>query len=283
MYTEKFTEDQLNTTLTPCEEIIGGTQMDPKHAIRIARFGILGSAYKQSEQLNHGGMIFPGGYNIPHYNPDHGPTYDNAEPPIPNSLLPITERWLSPYYGLEIPAPKTSYELEEIDVALEEEEVRRLAAERLMRLQPKTVQQFEEEKEVQMAAEELTRLMLLREAQALENARQQLADSKSNADKTEEIDDADASVSLDLPEEMDEEVQKAHAIIKEQQIAVARSLSEAINGKARSPKALIRYTIESIRDMVSDVQRTEKDQATRRKGGGRRRQKGSRRVEASEV
>jgi hypothetical protein len=41
-------------------------------------------------------MIFTGGHDIPNYNPDHGPTYDDAEPPVPEELKFITERWFDP-------------------------------------------------------------------------------------------------------------------------------------------------------------------------------------------
>jgi len=69
---------------------------NPVDAIRIARSASLGRPYDPAVQVQHGGMIFTGGHDIPNYNPDHGPTYDDAEPPIPEELKFITERWFDP-------------------------------------------------------------------------------------------------------------------------------------------------------------------------------------------
>lgn len=136
MYTDNFTNWQLSL---PSEEIVGGAAMDPKDAIRIARFGNLGMSYDPVEQIPHGGMLFPGGHQIPFYNPDHGPTIplETAAAPVPKHLLPITQRWLNPLYGLDIPVTKTPVEEHDVEDDLFEEEVRRAAAERLMEFMPK--------------------------------------------------------------------------------------------------------------------------------------------------
>lgn len=61
--------------------------------IKKAKYSKFGNCYEPSEQIPHGGMIFPSGHKIPNYNPDHGPTVsdEEAEPPIPDFLRPITE------------------------------------------------------------------------------------------------------------------------------------------------------------------------------------------------
>ena len=131
MYTDNFTEWQLSLA---SDEIVGGASMEPKDAIRIAQFAKLGRSYEPSEQIEHGGMIFSGGHKIPFYNPDHGPTVsdEQAKPPVPTHLLPITERWLDPLHGLDIPVIKTAIELSELEDDLEEQEVRKFVVENLL-------------------------------------------------------------------------------------------------------------------------------------------------------
>jgi len=101
MYTKNYTSFQLNMSVN---EIIGGMGMEPKHAIRIAQNARIGMSYIPEEQIDHGGSIFAGGFPMANYNADHGPTVDDADaaPPIPEELLPYTERWLDPSYGLKV-------------------------------------------------------------------------------------------------------------------------------------------------------------------------------------
>ena len=137
MYTENFTDWQIQAS-TDTDEIVGGAAMDPKDAILIARNGCLGMSYDPAEQIPHGGMLFPGGHQIPFYHPDHGPTVpmDVAKAPIPVHLLPITERWLDPLYGLDIPVIKTAVGETEVEDDLLEEESRKAAADRLLSFAP---------------------------------------------------------------------------------------------------------------------------------------------------
>jgi len=127
MYTENYTAAMLQE---PSEEIVGGLLMEPKDAVRIAKYGEFGNSYEPSDQIPHGGMIFDSAYRIPGYNPDHGPTVseEEAKAPIPDELLPITETWLSPYYGLESADPKLKLtdDMERVDAEAEEEHRRQL-------------------------------------------------------------------------------------------------------------------------------------------------------------
>ena len=132
MFTENFTEWQLSL---PSEEVVGGWMMEPKDAIRIARSANFGMSYEQSEQIAHGGLLFPGGLggSIPFYNPDHGPTVSDelATPPIPPELKSITERWLDPYFGLDAEANEEDLSSEEEVEVKEEEEIRKQAVKKL--------------------------------------------------------------------------------------------------------------------------------------------------------
>jgi hypothetical protein len=131
MYTDNYTQWQLSI---PKEETVGGLHMEPADAMRIARYHTIGRSYLPEEQIPHGGMVFKGGYDIPNYNPDHGPTVppEEVDPPIPRELLPITERWLDPYFGLDVQTTKTDLPAELQVEADEEEEKRRVAAEKLI-------------------------------------------------------------------------------------------------------------------------------------------------------
>lgn len=90
-------------------------------SLYVAKYGTLGNAYEPSEQIAHGGGIFTGRAPIPFYNPgnnknnnicfflliflcalDHGPTVseEEAKPPIPEYLRPITEVINNPFVNL---------------------------------------------------------------------------------------------------------------------------------------------------------------------------------------
>ena len=165
-YTQNFTASVLEEAaqrreagLEP-EVNLGGVFMEPKHAVRIAKFGTIGSCYEPSEQIPHGGMMF--NTDIPGYNPDHGPTVppEEVDPPIPKELLPITEVWLDPLYGMEISPFKL--ELEEAHQAevTTEEEQRRNALEKLLRAgkgKKQTDQKLQWELQAEMEEAEIDR------------------------------------------------------------------------------------------------------------------------------
>jgi hypothetical protein len=101
MYTENYTQWMLNVE---SNETVGGLAMEAKDAVRIAKYANFGNCFVPEDQIAHGGMEFPSGHVIPNYHPDHGPTVseEDAKTPIPKHLLPITEAWLDPYFGLDL-------------------------------------------------------------------------------------------------------------------------------------------------------------------------------------
>lgn len=172
MYTDNFTEWQLNT---PTDEIVGGASMDPKDAVRIAKYATFGMSYDPADQIEHGGMIFNGGHEINFYNPDHGPTIseERAKPSIPPHLLPVTERWLDPLHGLDVPTLRDSPSPDELEDDLFEQEVRRYAAEKLISSLPKQLSEDPEqltnlESNKRRVEDNISQLLILRN-DALDN------------------------------------------------------------------------------------------------------------------
>jgi hypothetical protein len=49
-----------------------------------------------------------------------------------------------------------------------------------------------------------------------------------------------------------------------------KAVLQVVNGRARGERALITYTIEAVRDMATEILRTEKDLATHKKSGRRK-------------
>lgn len=115
--------------------------MEAKHALKIVRDGRVGLCYDPKDQLPHGGLVFTGGPKIPFYHPDHGPTIsaELAKPPIPYELRHLTETWYDPEEDLEAASLKligdtieNELTLEDEEDLLEENELRKVAAEKLM-------------------------------------------------------------------------------------------------------------------------------------------------------
>jgi hypothetical protein len=243
MYTENFTNAQLNL---PSEETVGGMMMNPKDAIRIARHHKIGMCYEQEDQLPHGGMIFKTGRIIPFYNPDHGPTVsdEEAKPPIPVELLPVTERWLDPHFGLmstSINVPIAVTEAEQLE-ADDEEALRRAAAERLMGLLPALVAR-DEEAVIERRLDE--------EDLETRRVKKMLKLSKSIDDEVDE-----------LPEGEERPVEPE---VLQFDRRTLRMQEKVARGFARDPRTLITYTIETIREMQDEVALAEKDLATKKK------------------
>lgn len=190
-------------------------------------------------------MIFKTGRQIPFYNPDHGPTYDveEAKPPVPIELLPITERWLDPHFGLvatTVHEPlATVQEREEMD---EEEALRQAAAERFMNLMPDAISR-------EAAAEEERRL----DAEDLEQRRQK---------KMKRL-----SVDLDYHELLvpGEEDKVVEAEPPQFDRPTLRMNEKVARGMARDPCTLVTYTIDTIREMTDEVALAEKDMAAKKK------------------
>lgn len=258
MYTSNFTEWQLS--LPADDNVVGGTMMEAKDAIRIAKYAKFGLSYNPAEQLKHGGMVFEGGYDIPYYNPDHPATVpaEEARPPIPKELLPVTERWLDPFFGMQAPEPRTDTELAQLADEEFEENIRKQAADRLLSMLPKTQWQGNIEEEGRKAEEEeLARLLELREQTRLRQSDDADDDLKTKYDDSEES-------------QMLLEADKMQA---RRDVAAARRIAEGVSGKARTTREIISYTIQTIREMDDEIYRAERDIVTKKKAGRRRQRK----------
>lgn len=267
MYTQNFTEWQMNEE---CNEVVGGTYMTPKDALRIAREHRLGGAYEESEQVQHGGSLFTGGHKIPFYDPDHGPTIpiEECEPPIPNELIPITTRWVDPHYGMEVELTKTPAEQAQQDDEQEEEELRRQAAIR-MGLISDAPQDFtsaskeKEEEEMQSAAAvklggELTKLITDR--------RKVLYSDVDDEESGIEM----AAIRPPVPGyEEDPEAYLDYGVLSPAE-ETAKEIVQTVGGRARNRVALIDYSIATVRDLKTEVNRVEKDSMSRKKPSRRR-------------
>jgi len=296
MYTENFTEWQLNSL---SKELVGGYKMSPSDALKIAKGADFGMSFDPKEQIPHGGMIFPGAFSMPNYNPDHGPTVseDEAKPPIPAHLLPITERWLDPYYGttIDVANPSDDATKEEIKREMEEEEERRLAAEALMTSfaakaysnsretdykskpnSPSVVIPFS----AASSQEEILNLMKEIPSMSFASADApkmigELARFRSpippvDIEKLRKMTPAEIdALSVEALQSDEEEMDVIREIVKQERnkkiAEIEVQLDLASKGVARSRKRLISYTIETIRDMQAEIIRAESDLATRKR------------------
>eukprot|EP00981_Chlorochromonas_danica_P012589 scaffold5178_cov229-Ochromonas_danica.AAC.5 len=268
MYTENYTATLLNQAATNERNVIrGGFQLRPRHAVQIAKFGEIGECYDLSEQLEHGGMLFHG-IKIPNYNPDHGPTVpaDEARPPIPEKLIPYTEPWLDPFFGidghsgfLELNQMATGEELREEELE-DAWRARRNAVLRQneekpawMRLQEEAEAQIENEVK-QRVSSYLSRLPPRKQSDGEEEELdveslldEKIADSKEKnliymrspgtAQESIELDSYEALTSR-LVRKMANKVRK-HIDHREERVA-------ALAGRTRSKKQLVQYTIETM-------------------------------------
>lgn len=262
MYTQNFTETQMSTDGS--DMIVGGTMMTPKDALHIAREHEFGNSFVPEEQLQHGGSLFDGGFNIPHYNPDHGPTIapEDSHPPVPDHLLPITTRWLDPLRGLDVDTAKSAAEVEtEADEAIEEA-VRRAAADRLMGLVLPIGNEgskggIDDDNAIISDTEaELAQLISFRH--------------KLLADKGPQVNVHDQAEGMTGDSETLNLVEKLRS---EQAAVQAKRLSSTLSGAARPRRNLMRFSIEAIADLREEVSRVEKDSATRKRSGRRRTRK----------
>ena len=157
MYTNNFTKWQYDSIDPSIDEIVGGTMMNPKDAIHIARHHDMGNSYEPADQIRHGGNLFSGGHNIPYYTPDHGPTVsiEEAEPEIPDELIPITTRWLDPFFGMDIPVAKEGADEGLLGEVEEEEELRRKAALKHLNVIKEEEEMIEEKTKLQTSLEKI--------------------------------------------------------------------------------------------------------------------------------
>jgi hypothetical protein len=265
MYTQNFTEWQMNEE---CDEVVGGTYMTPKDALRIARGHRLGAAYEETEQIPHGGSLFTGGHKIPFYDPDHGPTIpvEESDPPIPKELIPITTRWVDPHYGMEVELTKSPAEQAQQDDEQEEEEQRRQAAIRLGLISDgaQDLRTHEQEQggdhssEVTKLEGELTRIITDRRKVLYSD-----------------VDDEASGIEMEAIRppapgyEDDPEAYLDYGVLPPAEESV-KEIVRAMKGRARNRVALIDYSIATVRDLKTEVHRVEKDSVSRKKSGRRR-------------
>ena len=276
MYTDNFTETQL---ALPADEIVGGTLMNPRDAIRIAKYSEIGRSYDPSVQIEHGGMKFKG-RNIPHYNPDHGPTYDDCEPPITEELRRVTDLWLDPMIDLKIKLPPEleSTDSSTLDEEEAEEEARRVAAQRML-------DSLDPSRDLERAQQASLEGML----QEVVNSNSQDNNNNNNNNNSEDEEGIIKKASVDqIQNIVNGEITDLDAWNEEVEIEnenlldapdpttrnVRRTFDETIvQGRSRSQKALIRYAINQIRDMQAEIISAERDLATRKKSGRRKQRK----------
>ena len=282
MYTQNFTEWQLNL---PNSEVVGGWMMEPKDAIRIAKFSKFGTSYNPDHQIPHGGLIFEGGIGgvVPHYNPDHGPTVSEqeAKTPIPPELIKITERWLDPYYNLDMELTNSVLSAKEKEEVIFEEEIRKIAAMKILDFyKPIEVptEVMDNPESLDLSDFEVTNPVGKTAVESTAPAKR-LADSTAiYFDKVRELSSAELDA-FSVLEDEDGEMEMIRAEeIQEREIVVQTTievLDAVANGKTRNKKALIGYAIETIRDMQTEISRAERDLATKRRAGRRKQRKGA--------
>lgn len=250
MYTENLTEYHRTH---PSDEIVGGASMNPKDAIQIAHFGRLGMSYDPLEQIEHGGMLFPGGVQVPFYHPDHGPTVsaEQAMPPVPPHLAPIIERWPDPMSGLNAPVIKSPTEEAEIEDELLEEEVRKYAMEALFKSAPAQGPAIPTEAEdaKRRVEDELTEALLMR-SYALRPP-----------DEWDDIEDK---------KPIDPEALAALMSVPTKERDVARKLTEMVHGTTIGRRETINLLIHNFRDLQDEILKGEREAAIRKNRGKKR-------------
>lgn len=216
--------------------------MYPKDAIRIARNHQIGMCYNQEDQLEHGGMIFKTGRKIGFYNPDHGPTVsaEEAKPPIPPELIPITECWLDPHFGLitsEVNerAATTESEQEEMD---DEEADRRAAADRLLALMPGIRELSAVAAQEKLEDEEDMELKRLARLKKLANP----------LDALDEVSEEGKELKLPEPE------------AKQFDRRTLRLQEKLAKGYARDARKVVTYVIETMFDLQDEIATAEKEE-----------------------
>ena len=249
------------------DETVGGTYMNPRDALRIARDHRLGAAYEQSEQIPHGGSLFPGGHKIPHYNPDHGPTIpvEESAPPIPDELLPITNRWMDPHYGLRVEVLQSAQDEETEAEEEDEEEERRQAAIRMGLLSEPAL---EEEPAVEAGPEGPNSVIASATASKLQKDLVKVVNERRRV-LYADADEMGAEVEAANSAPVDPEAFLDYGVLRPASEQV-KDIVTAVGGRARNQITLIDYEIATVRDLKTEVDRVEKDSVTRKKAGRRK-------------
>lgn len=270
MYTENFTNWELSQ---PYNETIGGSFMTPKDAMRIARNHTFGNSFVPEHQLEHGGMIFYNGHKIPHYNPDHGPTVpaELAEPPIPKELIPLTERWLDPLHGInaDIDDHMASLDPSVQSEVEEEEEVRKVAAEKLLKEMSKTSkwERLEADSEEALAKIQ-SKIVNEYEDRALK--RKSELGNILGVGNFEDIDSIRSDDGKYAEPTLLPAIDKSRALRSAEDVHNLKLLQ---TGAARSPSKLIKYSIHVMEDTQREMIILETDITNARRGKRKRKKK----------
>lgn len=297
MYTENMTETMLKE---PNDEVVGGLAMEPKDAVRIAKYSVFGKSYIPSEQLEHGSNRFDHGHKIPWYFPDHGPTVPESQmrPPLKRDMKEYVDRWADPYEGLELnylySPTKGKSDLDheadsrwEGDAASEEqqkeEDKRKALVEKMFQSGKKPTWMLEGEGEAAAIDQQVE------ERIAAEHLMKQKVDSSDDDDGDGEPETVLSYLSenMDKPEDMGEEegvheeVEVSQEVTLERkkqikaqilkQIQAEKELKDVIEGNARGERPLIKYAIETTRDMQGEIHNVERNLIIARKEKGNRR------------
>ena len=273
MYTDNFTNWELTREIKgrTDDEVIGGTFMEARDAMLIAKNAKFGRCFVQEEQIEHGGMIFYNGHKIPNYTPDHGPTVstEEAEPPIPEFLLPLTERWLDPLHGVEVERAQVEGLLTDERLIKEfesEEDMRKRAAEGLLKGRTAKVDLLLDAEMKERGELEDTILKEFEEKALRRKMELGALLDVDNYEDIESIRDENGVVSDELVPEVD----RQRSIRYAGDLYQIKSLKAR---KARSNKQLILYNIDVMQDTQREMAITQSDITVSRSKKKRRKTK----------
>ena len=321
MYTENFTATQMNQPFD--QQIVGGVLMEPKDAMRIAKYGKFGLSYVPEHQIKHGGMIFDAAYKIPHYNPDHPPTNPDPVPPYSEDLHSLVQRWIDPYYGLDVVPSKLILEATELEDADREVEERKklfhsmVSSGQLQSLPAvsnvgvvnvnsddvdasatsKPLWLVEEEEDKQWMEGEIDRLVTDdkidydRQMAEVEvwlgkdsdvsllggHEQEKVSKMKDTLFLNLNLNIKTVSLNEEYVESAALDVQAKRQKFREE-LQQAQVMTEVSRGVVRNKRALIKYTIESMEDLIKEYYELMQDAVAKNKRSGRRK---SRRKDSS--
>ena len=236
----------------------------------------------------------------PHYNLDHEPTYDNAEAPVSDDLKHVTELWFDPLTNLRVESPPDdddddgsgsgsgkNKDSSTIDEEIAEQESRKVAAQRLLdSLQPSRDLERAQQESLDEALNEVISIGGSgRSGGSGSGSVSGLLDGDGISISDSSV-SSDGSVSSGIgvggsgsvldPWNEEDEVDGNELLIRPNlsKRPIRRTFdTRTVKGRARSQHALIRYTINQIRDMQAEIIMAEQDLATRKKSGRRKQRK----------
>ena len=191
---------------------------------------------------------------------------EESAPPIPDELLPITNRWMDPHYGLRVEILQSA-EDEQTEAEYTEEEEERLQAAIRMGL-------LGESGEAMGIATGVDGANVASASPAASKLEKELVKVVNERHKVLYAHDEDDEVVVDVNEAAsasaaDPEMYLNYGILPSANDMV-KEIVTAVGGKARNKIALIDYQIATFRDLKTEVNRVEKDSVTRKKAGRRK-------------